>query len=58
MTEKKRHGRSRDVMNYEQLTVGEADVIHTVRDTEFRTFCLVCLDSGVLLRLCFIKCVC
>ncbi len=31
--------------------------INTGRDTEFRTFCLVCLGSGVLLRLCFIKCV-
>ena len=29
----------------------------TGRDTEFRTFCLVYLGSGVLLRLRFIKCV-
>ncbi len=26
------------------------------RDTEFRTFCLVCLGAGVLLRLRFMKC--
>ncbi len=30
--------------------------ICTGRDTEFRTLCLVCLGSGVLLCLCFIKC--
>ncbi len=32
-------------------------MLDTGRDTEFRTFCLVCLGSGVLLRLRFIKCV-